>query len=904
MRHFFPVFFCVTAGLFSPLQAKNIDASFEESLELRRIAEYWKEKDYQTVKAHISAFLSKNPQSTFTDQLQAMLGDLYFQEGNYKEAIDHYDQISGKEFRQKCLFHKLHCLYSAGKLEEFILSTDLFFKDPNAKAAELDAIHFELAEAYFQKAMAPENEKEKKELFKLALEEYQRLKQAKFSDMALLPQAQIFTFFEEYAKAASLYLLMASKDADKKEEYLFQAACLQLHKDRKTAIETFAAVVALNGKFASKAAFNQLNLLYQEKRYRDFILAQDTAFKHIPQDKQALIQYFLGKSLYHTGDHLRAVNPFMQSLATKSLDRSQEKSALISLMNCAKETQDFVLFEKILAHLKAEFSNEEETANALLMHVHLCRDKKEWSKARSTLQELLNAPVLPASRESLVYDQALLWIHEAKWQEAAHAFEAFLKEFPQSAHKSNALRHLINSRLEAIKTASKETEQIKKQQLLTALAEALQDKQTFSSAERQKIHYLQGKTYFELGQYDETIGELSEYVRDYQKDPTCADAYLLLAYAYQKGSHDEIHFVLNAEKALTLNPHLQNKLDLHLTLFNSYLSLAEKASSDEKPDLIDRAANHLFLALDKPASKENQRWLAGYYFQQYKCGKDTSLERTAIVLEKLLGINSASKVLNINDNTLEMEGEVLKLADVYAKGGRFHERVKLLEAIQKDYQAHPDYPWKYQRLAHFELGKAYLDLGQQQNALQAFADLIASSSHGTSYFATAARLEQAKLEYIMLSANQKSEDSKSVHIICDTLKELEIKRKLHSEPLHLEAALCYIDIKSDLAPSDQKHKQRRFLLEQMRQNFSSIDDPLVKQYLSAAIQFPEKKQLYDQYLAFVDKEICFLDAEENSLARKESEVALTQLFHGISDEALKARMLKAHPYLARLEKGP
>ena len=894
-KRFFSAILFAVASLSSALCAKNIDASLEESLELRRITEYWKEKDYNTVKVQIRNFLSKNPKSAFVDQLNAMLGDLYFQEKNFREAAAAYDKIEGQEFRQKCQFHRLHSLYEIGKYDELILSSDLFLKSPNAKSTEINTIRFELAEAYFCRAHAPENDKKKKELFKLALSEYQQLMQTKYSDLTLLPQAQIYAQLEDHSKAASLYTLLAHKDSNKKAEHLFQAACLQLHFDRKAAIDTFGKICEVGGKNASRAAFNQLNLLFQEKRYRDFILIHEKTSKHVPQEKLPLMQYYLGKSLFQTNDFARAIDPLSQSLSSKTLDRSQEKNALLTLIACSKETKNLPLFEKALAHLKSAFANDEETASILLMHAQLCRDKNEWAKARSDIKELLEISPRHPQREALLHDISLLLTQEAKWQEGASSFEAFLQEFPQSTHRINVLRHIVNCRLEDVKSASLETEHVKKELLLGALNAALKESKHFSPDEKRKMRYLLSKTEFELAKYDEAIGNLSEYVRDFHKDPTCCDAYLLLAYSYQKGSRDEIHFALNAEKALSQNPHLQGAVNLHLTLFNTYLGLAGKASSDEKAEMIAKAAGHLFLALDKPVNKENQRWLAGYYFQQYQNGDKEAIERAALVLEKLLGIKETSSILSITDQSLDMEAEAVKLADIYGKSGRLLERAKLLEALTKVQQAHADWHWKYQRMAHFELGKTYLSLGERDKALKTFETLITSSSHASSYFAIAAQIERAKLGFSLLSEADRHENSTAAQAFCDTLKEIQIQRKLHSEPLHLEAALCYVEIKSELAPFDVRKNRERFLLEQMKENFSAPEDPIVQQYLSAAAQFPEKENLFRQYLTFVDLEIQRLEAEENHdmPLLRENKTLMSKLLSESTHETLSKRIAKS-----------
>ncbi len=897
----FPVFFLAVFSCFSMLSAKNLDASLEESLELRRIAEYWKEKDYKTVKAQIRNFLSKNPKSSYVDQLYAMLGDLYFQEENFSEALASYEKVQDKQFRHKSQFHRLHCLYVAKKYDEFILASELFLKDPNAKAADIHTIRFELGEIYFCKAFAPENADKKKKLMKVALTEYQQLMQTKYGDMTLLPQAHIFAFLEERQKAAALFLLLSHKDQSKKEEYLFQAASLQIHFDKNKAIETFGTIYELGGKSASKAAFNQLNLLFQEKHYRDFVLVYEKAIAHVTQDKVPLIHYYLGKSLFLTQDYVRAIEPLTQSLASKTLDRQQEKSALISLIAIAQETQDLPLFEKTLATLKVQFTQDEETENILLMHAQLCRDKKEWSKARAEVRAILEMNPQHPQREALHYDNALLLLQEEKWQESACAFEAFLLAFPQSTWRANALRQIVNCRLEDIRRASGGTEKIKKEQLLTILNASLQEKKTFSPVEKQKMRYLLGKIQFELGNYEECIGSLSEYVRDFSKDSSCADAYLLLAYAHHKEERDEIHFALNAEKALSINPRLEGAIDLHLTLFNTYLSLAGKAYDDEKMELMDKAADHLFLALDKPANRQNRRWLASYYFQQYKNGKDTAMERAAITLEKLLGVNENAFALAMTQQTLEKEAEALRLSELYKKTSRFKERVQLLEALVKEYQIHPDFQWKYQRMAQFELGKAYLEAGEKEKARNSFEDLIASSSHVSSYFAIAATVEKAKLDFSTLKGMGKSEDSPASQTILDALKDIQTKRKLHSEPLHLEAGLCYVECKSELAPSAQRRKRAIFLLGQLKENFSSEQDPLVQQYFSASLQFPDKEKLCRQYLAFVDIEIERLKAEEahHLPLLRESKEKLDQLLAETTEESLMQRILKSREALTK-----
>lgn len=893
-------------SLVSFTYAKNVETSLQESLELKRITEYWKEKDYATVKVKIRDFLSKNPQSTYLDQLYAMLGDLYFQEKNFSEAAIAYQKIQESPFSHSTRFHFLHALYETQRFEEFIQRADLFLMDPNARSEELDTIRFELGEIYFLKAHLPENVDQKKELCQAALVQYQQLMESKYMNMTLLPQAEIYTLFDEHAKAASLYLLLAYKEEEKKEEYLFQAACLQLHCDKKAAIETFSRIVSLEGKYGSKAAFNQLNLLFQEKRYRDFILTYDKVSQWIPQDKTFLITYFLGKSLFLTEDYTHAVAPLQESLASKMLDRSQEKSALLAIAACGKEMKNIPLIETTLSHLKSKFSNDEETASILLLHAQLCREKQQWNKAHADIAELLQIYPLHPERESLLYDDALLFIQEKKWEEGATAFRIFLETFPQTPHRVSALRQIVSCRMEDVKRASTTTERIKKEELLAALLNALEEQGTFSLEENKAIRYLLGKTYHGLGKEKEAIAILSKYVEDFAGESNSFDAYLLLADAHQKQSQDDLRFAFYLEEALACQPTSPQALDLHLSLYNTYLKLASKASTEEKKDKISQAADHLFCALKKltdrnnlkqgvsylSISKENQRWLADYYFQQYSQGSKTALEKTAIVLENLLGIQEEYKGFAVAPVSLDREAEAVKLADVYAKMGRLIDRIELLETLSQLQQEHPELAWKCHRMVQFDLGKGYLALGKREKALQQFEELARTASRTPSYFATAAQVEIAKLQFALLHEEDREQDVAAVSSICDLLKEIQIKRRLHSEPLHLEAALCYIDIKSALMPPEERNSYTRFLLEQMKESFASPENLESESYFSAAAQFPDKEVLRRQYLNFVDLKVLSLEAEElkSETLLKEAENELEQLMAESRDPSLHERI--------------
>lgn len=866
----------------SSASAKNIDTSLEESLALRRISEYWKERDYKAAKLQIEIFLGKTPETQYADRLFAMLGDLYFQERNYPEALDAYSKIKGQEFRLKSLFHRLHCLYETGSYADFVLSADLFLKNPNSTAEEIDTIHFELGESYFFLARECKNKEKKEELLWNAAESYEQVVQTNYGDLVLAPLTEIYSLLEEYPKAVSLSLLLSQKESEKKEEHLFRAAVLQSHCNRLSAIKMFGEIVEMNGAYAARAAFNQLNLLFQEKRFQDFIASYDRSFKHISADQKGLIRYFLGHSLFQTKDFAKAIGPLTEGLDSKHLEKAQEKNTLLALAVCAKMQKDLPLFEKVLPPLKKGFADEEETFHSILMYVEVCREKSEWTKAKKEIREVLSLFPRHSEREALLYDEAVLLTQEGKWGEAATAFEDFLAEFVKSGQRVSALRYLVLARQEDFKLASLESEKVKQQGLLEALEMALEEPKAFASVEKQKLRYQLGKLHYQLGQYDEAIEVLGEYLVDFGKDASCAEAYLLLAYSYLQGSQDEIQFVLNAERALAYNATIEGAADLRLNLFNIYLKLAQRAPSEEKAEMISKAADHLFFALEKPVSKENQKWLAAYYFRLYEKGQVGAAHRAAFVLEKLLNIDAYGP---------DKEGEAIKLASLYEKMGRFEQRADLLETLLSAYNDKEQLGWKYQRMAQFELGKTYLMLNRKQDALKAFDHLIETSSHLSSYFAVAAELERAKLKFSMLENPTDQELSE----IYDALKDVQSRRKLHSEPLHLEAALSYVEFKTAFIDQENQWEYAQFHLNQMKENFTSAEDPLVKEYLSAASQFPDKESLFQQYLSYIDAEMTRLEGMKirSAVLKTEAKEKFELLLADSTDATLTRRILKS-----------
>lgn len=871
--------------------------SVEESLSLRRIAEYWKEGEFATVKTQIKSFLAEHPQSPYADSLYAMLGDLYFKEKNYAEALNAYELISQEPFLQKTQFNHLYCLYDQGMYQDVATCAEVFLKDAKSSKGQENTARFQLADSLFRLGKATDHPSAKEDLYNQALSHFKVLAQTDYAEQTIYPLAIIYSYLKENARAAALFEKLAAQHPEQREAFLFQAASLLLAVDKNAAIEIYGKIYPLNGPHAADAAFNQIQLLFEQKRYRDLLLTQDKALKHIPLDQLNILRYYIGKSLVCLKDYQHAVPHLVQFVEGKSQDPHLVKNAYLSLVVCAKETHDMPLFDKSLKSLRTAFPNEKETAQALLLHVQICKDKQDFKRAQQDLLVLASEFPDHSDREAILYDHALLYSQSQQWTEGVKAFRDFLAAYPSSSKKPSAYRHLIMAQLEDSKSASPETIAVKKEQIIETLVITLGEKNIFSPVEKKQMRFLLGKTMYEIGQYKDAIAEMEDFVRDYPSDPFCGKAHLIMAHCFTKDGLDPRLFTLHAEKALALDKDTPKAL--HLQLYNAYLLLAEKSRADEKPLLVEQAADHLFHSLEQGVKNENRTWLANYYFNRYEHSASENqtfyLDRAISVLENVLGCRKNQFTLALSSGKLEAEAEAIKLSQLYSDASRFSDAIALLNELNREYEGSPDFNWNYRRLALFELGQNYEQIGDVPEAIRTYDSLIATATHAHSYFGIAARLKRAQLEYAQLPSKHKLAKSKELQSIYDSLKDLEIQRRLVTEPWHLEAALTYIDFKTSAALEEERSGLQLQLITRMQRNFSSSDDQNVQNYLSSARQFPDQFLIYEQYMKFLDAEELRLQAvTKNKLEAKdeikEAELIYEELMKQPIHDLLKTRI--------------
>ena len=396
-------------------------------------------------------------------------------------------------------------------------------KHASTTKEQLDTVRFSFAEALMQTALKIEGPSHKKEVLLQAESEYKRLLSTRYACDSLYSLAYINVLLENPTQAANLYLMLAEKDFENKEQYLFQAGYLQMKIDPDKAMENLEKVCSLKKEKGSQAAHLLLQILFQQKEYSKFLVMREKLNDLIVSDP--LISYYTGKSLYQTNNPDQAIFFLVQFLESPN-DASYEKSALITLISCAKMTKNWSLLEENLEYLTHSFPQDTQTLDLILMYTQLCKQDKNWGKMAEYLQKLLELSPDHPQKETLIYEQALCSIHEQNLSQAIQKILEFLENFPHSAYAKSAWRQLLNCCMQDLKQSPPDLYSIKQAVFITYATKALEQQELFSDEEKQKMLWLLVQSLFEQKQYQKSLDASEKYVEQYG---CSSDTYLFTA---------------------------------------------------------------------------------------------------------------------------------------------------------------------------------------------------------------------------------------------------------------------------------------------------------------------------------------------------------------------------------------
>ena len=862
MRYlYFSLLLCLS--LFADLDVPNWNhenATQQESLFLHRIADFWQEEEHEIAKSQIEEFLASFPNSPYADPLRICLAELQIKEAQYTLALKTYSEISSPEYAEKIFLNRMQCLYSLGWFATLADTCEARLETVSDPDERLQTTYF-LAIALYNQCLATSDEKLLTTLAQRAKPFFETLLESDLSLEVSEAFAHLCHRLKQYEKAAAIYLNLAELDPASAEEMKFRAATALSQYDKEPALKLFEEIAkattnecdeelqaeGLNPKearsgIAKEASYQRLVLLFETDCHEKIINEKDLIFSAIPDHRKEKTLFIFGKSLLSLQRYQEAI----ELLTTLSEPLSE--AALICLLEASYQTNNLKLLDEALNNLSSLNAESPFVLQGRLFRSLLLKQEGKNDEALKELDLLAAIAIECPEKERAAFESIDLELQRHSWESCRTKACKFLSDYPNHQLASSVWKFLAASSERL--SAENEGNEFLKKQYIADLQALLRQRELFSSAECSNWQFFLAKAFYDLGALEDAFSNLQELL-SHESFSQEANAYLLLAFCHKNLFNDEPAFCLYAERALEKQTTLLDLHDLRLSLFNAYISRSEK-----DPELLEKAAEHLFCVFE--ANTENQNslgkdnlniseetilWLGEWHLAQF--------EKT----QRMLFAERAERVLQFFNGTT-YETPLYKLGMLYSQTHKTDQQIAVMEQLTALYRENPSNSWKWKKEADLLLAEGYAASGREEEALAIFDRMIRDGSAIRSKTIAKACLARAHIKINRFHAEKKEEQTnEALRIqIASELKNLILQRNLHNEPIYLEAALEYVDL---LSTGTEK---RLFLLEKMQSDFERGNDLFAQDYAQARLELKEQNRIYEGYMQLFRAEILHLRA--------------------------------------------
>lgn len=857
-------------------------SSADEALFVRRILSFWKDQEYDLVRVQIVQFTQAYPQSEHVDGLWLLLGDMEYAQKRYAEAAAAYAKIRSDKLNSTIRLKHLESLYLSRQWIELTKQiTPLLAKSP----ADKERLLYYYGEGWLQQAKANPDASKAKPQYEAAQKAFEELMNSSYRQYAMAGLAEVHQALNHNKRAAELYLSLADTpdmSVMTVEDVLLKAAALQMQYDKDLAIQSLSRAAELKGKNSSAAVESQVGLLFEAGKYNEIISGQDNWKNSVAADHQPLIDLYVGRSYFALHEYQKAFDLLKALIEPKKLSTLKQSQQKIFWLTYIASGHHLNLPEDVnkgVGYFVRIFPQDPDLAKALYLQGLTEAHAEHFTEAEAIFKRILKQFPNYDQRDSVAFENNRLLYKQHQWKESREAFLAFAEQYPKSAHRPAAEHYAILSLQQQIQEAQKLKEPTEplQEQLLTALSQASET--SLKSDQKPQFLLQTAGVLCELKRYPQALETLNRFLKDYPDHPQASQAHVLLALCYEEGHADLKALIAHAELALELNPNLPDKYRLHTHLFKAYLQLAQEAQKQgheaDYEQYQKKAVNSLYLAYiegNQPIAPEYALWLAHEYFNPLQNGLDayapdaiSSSEKLALadqatrVFEKALLIDHAPSALS--QETITLEGDLFKLSCLYAWQNRRADQIAILTNLVQQQEQHPEWPWRLRPRALFALATAYEAEGNQDQALALFKQLIKEGTGPDTYLQQATKLHHSRLMAASLPEASKNVNDPDVQVLLSNLKDLQIRKILTQEPLHLEASIDYAFLRASLEPKDKQPEQLRTLLLRAKTSFTTQDSIWDKDYAAMRERNPEKDKIYHAYLMLMDAHIAAIEAE-------------------------------------------
>lgn len=838
-KFFFSFLFAIGAQCLTP---HPIQAS-EEDLFARRIIEFWKDKDDHLVKKQIPEFLKLFPQSSFKDHFYAILGDLYLKEKDFASALEAYNQVVDPQIQTKTLNNSFYCLY---QLKNYI-ALKAAIAPLVGPVREFNPLFvFYYAESFYRQALMQKQGNEVAKDLEEAKSHYEKLLATSYRFQAHRALAEISRLSGQVQKAAQLYaelidLLDTNTHQQMREQAILQWMQIEL-------------------------SLNHQDLLIGKKTE---LLAQfsDTTLSSA--------YYLIGKAYFQDNDFKNGLNYFHNSIET-SQNQAQEfyKQSFLLGLHCALHIANDTEFDKIYGLLERQTLSDQERLYVFFLKGLKEKQNGHNEKALLCFETVIeeHAPSKNLSFFERCYFEAIELFHqEHMWKRCMQSGSHFLDLFEKSSYQPQVVGYFFNAALAQLNASpSLESSQTILNTIdgLNLQAEKLTDEQTGL------ILLIRARALMNTHKNGQTLEVLNAFFERYPSHPQRYLAHYFMTLHLLAKEHDPQQLIYHAEKSLELGAPPTETGYIHSVLFNAYQQNFKNTHSlvDD-----DKASDHLyeiFLIHPDTLSSENHLWLAFHFFRKVESliyledGVEEG-DESALAAKKSLALFEAWLA---KYSWQESPAYALGLLYLFTKQTAL--AVTNLEKLIDFQKNNTDIQLLTQ--SQLALANAYLSSGNSESARAIFED-ISTKGPQDSFSALSARLKLARIRFSQLlkggcslcgaecicpkKSNERLRSSPEIFEVLENLKDIQGKRQLLNEPVHLEAALDYVFIRASLEPSHEQKQRMLSLLEKVKEDFTALNSPSAKDYHSVRASNPKKDTIFQGYMRLVDAYILSAQAE-------------------------------------------
>lgn len=596
-----------------------------------------------------------------------------------------------------------------------------------------------------------------------------------------------------------------------------------------------------------------LQLLYQEGKFTEILNKKGLYKKGLKRESDP----WLGKSYFALGQYGEALLLLLPSI------NIGDKQSLLTILSAAYQVEDYQLADKVATQFTINYPNDEGLPAVLYLQAMSLKYTQNKKDAERLLRRLQKEFPKFENHEEVSYELAAVLFEQQKWDESHAQFLHFIKQYPSSIWYPYALYYLPEAAYQGEESFGDLLSDIDR---FLLLSESDQEKGLTLA----KIAF----GLYDKKKYSESETVARKIIILKPANQLLAQVHFLLAACALETGKDPQQFIEHAEKVLELRPDFPGKERLREKLVNSYLQAKEK----------DAAARHLYITLEEKGEipQETTLWLANYFYEKtqekvpetfYGTIQDREalqcISKGILAFEAVLGSDPA-----ISPDNLKLEQEYFKLSNLYAWRGQHEAQVVLLQNLHEQQRKNPGWQWSLPTRTLIALAEGYRALNDKEKALQAYAEIMHSRTADTS------SLYRAKLEWVRLHDEELSLDDPLAIEMLKHLKDLQIKKTVKYEPLHLEAALEYARLRSSLSPPESRKDQYYFLLQRVKEDFTEKKDLISKEYHAEREKLVSQNQIYQAYMMLIDAHLFRYEGEMDPLKKQTAASLYKSLLKG------------------------